>query len=108
MSFVNRSWCCEQLRLNFEARDRAGLYILATSTIHGIDGDPSFWICMRSVELDEFGKLNSPIKVILATQARITHCPWCGVELESFYRGRCSELLDELLSNVHFSSSNPQ
>lgn len=42
MPFVNRSWCCEQLRLNFEARDRAGLYILATSKIHGIDADPSF------------------------------------------------------------------
>ena len=97
-------WCCDKLELAFAARSQRGIYVYAESPQPQIGVCHTFWLGMRSVEDDilihgqllDLPREGDP--VTLETWQRIIFCPWCGRNLEKFYRRTFQHLCDDAVS----------
>jgi hypothetical protein len=94
-SILNRlrgrdEWCCFGLRAAYEnARERGFAIIVGLCP----DGEPRFLMQCCSGHEGPLPKTDMPPSVV--TQAVVSHCPWCGVNLGKRYGERAGELFRE-------------
>ena len=97
--FGQHDWCCQPFRELHEARYGRGLFVFVRPLGWAGSTTPTFWLAFRSVRQPDLARLPVPglppiVPITISTSRRIFRCPWCGAELERFYRERSEELLD--------------
>ena len=107
-------FCCRGFQAFWENREKSGMSI----EVHQRDGKPEFWLQMRVVDQaqeDLFRRIekakrldlellpetdqNRSCEAILWTESRISHCPWCGRDLEHFYYSNWETLFAPVLEH---------
>ena len=86
----------------FELRYERGLFVYSVPNEQAEGG---FMVCysMQAVPRKEDGSLTDLIvseggPVTLESRQAIHYCPWCGVWLSRFYRGRLDQFYDEKIA----------
>jgi hypothetical protein len=97
--FGQQDWCCQGFRELHEARHGRELFVFVRPPGWGPCTAPTFWLAFRSVRQEDLPRLPNhrlppDMPVTLSTYRRIVRCPWCGAELERFYRDHWQMLHD--------------
>jgi hypothetical protein len=100
--FKKDEWCCSSFRDLYEARCGRRLFVFVRPARWGGCQLPSFWLAFRSVrhqDLSRFSAAGLPpdLPLTISTSLRIIRCPWCGIDLDEFYKGRSAELVDPVI-----------
>jgi hypothetical protein len=100
--FRQQDWCCQPFRELLEARHGRELFVFVRPPGWGPCLVPTFWLAFRSIRQKDLPRLPRDglppdMPVTLSTCRRIFRCPWCGVELEGFYRGHWQEGHDPVI-----------
>lgn len=101
------TFCCQGFLSYWENQGKGGMSI----EVHQRDGKPEFWLQMRVVDqaqedlyrrTEKAKRLDLELlpetdrdrscRMILWTESRIFHCPWCGKRLEWFYAANWKSL----------------
>jgi len=82
-------WCCSAFEGWYSQAGHRGVGMLAGKSS---EGDPEFFIQFRAIEDGEELTVGLPNAILIQTQLGIRYCPWCGRELEQWYRDYLSEL----------------
>lgn len=105
-------WCCEGLKQAFEDRHNRGIYIYCEPDHSLLKCGPTFWMGMRSVNTEDSGRFSELMKTVaqdntdslpitIGTWRRVKFCPWCGKNLERYYKKNFDMLIDETISKEH-------
>lgn len=100
-------WCCDGFKYAHEQKHGRTIFVFVEPP-SGEEKNPNFWIGMRCVEKESLGKiaeisLPDDLQITINTRLPIIYCPWCGRNLNKFYKNNFFTLLDrELLDE--FSS----
>ena len=108
-------WCCAGLEFAFNERHKRGLFVFCEPT--HLEAGPTYWLGMRSVNIADKARLaeqlckvpssDRPVPITLVTWHRVKYCPWCGSQVERFYRKTYRALADPMLSEEHQIEAEP-
>lgn len=94
-------YCCARFGEAIENAGKNGLSVIAQADINN---KPFFIMIFRSLDNDDqkeyaeiVGKTGYKKKVCLATELSIQYCPWCGKNLQRFYRKDWVNMVGERL-----------
>ena len=98
------NWCCDGFHDAASHTRERGFFIYVLPPVETGLGYPSFRIVYRSVDSADVAVLQSaakdlPIKINIHTQTGLKFCPWCGVELRTFYSESYPEFIDYSIIN---------
>jgi len=77
------NWCCSVFKQNYGDITKRGIGIVAFSRF---DGRIGFKVKFVAVDKERQQELNTPMRVSLETTMGILRCPWCGVQLDQWYK----------------------
>ena len=82
-------WCCIGFKGNYEMAGQRG-----TSILFGRDslGAPEVTLQCRAVDKGQEAPIKSDNPISIVTDIRIVFCPWCGRDVEKWYRKEVDDL----------------
>jgi hypothetical protein len=94
--------CCDDFKGHFEFRHERGTLVFALPRVT----TGSFYLGFRSVARSVIPRVHDVLKVhedlgavYLRGCVSLRFCPWCGVELQKFYRDTWRELIDDKITD---------
>jgi len=100
------NWCCDSIKHMFDQRHDRTIFIFAETSVTNYES-AVFWLGMRCVKQSDLAriklfKIPEGMPVTINTRIPISHCPWCGAKLASYYRKTYGQMLDPELSKEFF------
>lgn len=82
-------WCCSSFKARYEKVGEQGLGVLVD---RGPEGHPRFLLQHRAVDAGQKLPSTGSVSVALVTDVGMAYCPWCGRNLEKFYKRKVDQL----------------
>ncbi|MBN1491738.1 MAG: hypothetical protein JXA69_17630, partial [Phycisphaerae bacterium] len=82
-------WCCAQFEFYVQRAGERGIGVFADASD---ESRPAFFVQFRAVDYGVEASVTCAAPVSMMVEVGILRCPWCGADLQKWYRKRIGDL----------------